>query len=176
MINEENLEELEFNFCIEYQLPTSEPLVENPSSLEKPLGTIKTYSDHGELQYVTRNKQIEHYKSDHNVLPTTATYHLSCYKNATNTKQIESARKRYNEKLNARQSLSDQPSQNEDPRPFTRSNTVPHSKDICFFCDKPALINPKHAIHEPLFRTEKGTVIDNLQKAIHAIHTIIHAG
>jgi hypothetical protein len=86
------------------------------------------------------------------------TWHLSCYKNATNLKMKETAKKAYQKRLNKSDTIDD--CQRALTSPFTRSSSTPHKKEICFFCDGTSLNENK------LFRIEKDTRIDQFKTAV----------
>ena len=97
---EENIEELAFSLRIKCQELTSVDLVRDPKSLSNLLATINEYSQYGVDPYVRRNRQIELYKTNFQALPSTTTYHLSCYRDTMNKRSLYYAKKRYTEKLN----------------------------------------------------------------------------
>ena len=76
-----NIEVLDFNLCIKCQEPTPEPLVNNPSSLNKLLTSIEECSKYGDGPSVIRKRQIEQFKlrflrRHHSTLVVTRTLHI----------------------------------------------------------------------------------------------------
>ena len=127
-----NIEDLDFNLCIKCQELTSEPLVNNPSSLNKLLTSIEECSKYGDGPSVIRKRQIEQFKLRFPNLPSETSYHLSCYKNTTHKKTLDTLTKKHFQRQSNAGVPDNEPQTSEGPQHFTRSQTVPHKKEMFF--------------------------------------------
>ena len=109
-----------------------ESLVENPRSIDILFNAVNARAGYGEIKYVEIANNLKEL-SEHNL--EAATWHRTCYQETTHSGMLKRLRERYEKELSG---PSEAKKRNPKTPQFTRSQTSPYSKDVCFFCDKPA--------------------------------------
>ena len=107
--------------------------------------SIEECSAYGDVPSVIRKRQIEQYKLRFPNLPSEISYHLSCYKNTTHKKTLDTLTKKHFQRQSNAGVPDNEPQTSEGPRHFTRSLTV--------------LLAPNRVIQIQSTKTEKMTAL-----------------
>ena len=132
--NRDNLP-LNLRLCLICQTESEEEaLVENPRCCESLLNAVNDRVRYGEKRYLEISNKLKSVSQDELKL---ASWHRKCYQEATHSGMLKRARERFERGLSG-PSEAKKKSVPLKIGQFTRSQTTPYSKDVCFFCDKPA--------------------------------------
>ena len=116
--------------CILCQDTKKEKLVKKPSNTHKLLACINERGSYENIKYKKIQNEI-------NTLCSTEVgqlnYHRSCYGEATNKTKIQRDKHSYE---NNKDTPLDVSLSISNPHAFTRKNTAPYDKSLCFFCQK----------------------------------------
>ncbi len=141
--------ETDFTHCIICQEQTEELLVEKPTAYGKVLEFIAERAKYGDGNYPDISRRIRNLTAE-DLTSRKASWHRKCYQDTVHTSMCKRAKERYEKTLASR----DRPGRREsteshssDAGTFTRSQSSPYDKDLCFFCERGALYNnPLHNI------------------------------
>ena len=78
-------------------------------------------------------RQIEQFKLRFPNFPSEISYHLSCYKNTTHKKTLDTLTETHFQRQSNAGVPDNEPQTSEGPQHFTKYLTAPHKKEICFF-------------------------------------------
>lgn len=138
-----------FKLCIICQTETGEELVEKPISHKKLFEAIKKRSRYGDVKFIDVWSYLKGFKFEE--LEERASWHRTCYQEATHSGMIKRAKERYERELSgpneARRKSCDLSL--EAKQPLTRSKPSPHNRDVCFVCDGEGL--SVHCLQEVLW-------------------------
>lgn len=126
--------ELDFKLCLICQKETDERLIENPVSHEKLLKSIEERIQYGDSQYSVIWNQLRD-ATPQQLAGNTASWHRSCYQEATHAGKLKRAKARYDREGGGSCTSS---KRKKEEKKFTRSQTSPYNKELCFFCEQGA--------------------------------------
>ena len=125
----------DYKLCLLCQEAESqESLIGKPRSHETVLKCIRTLSKYGYNFYPEICRRISDITVEE-LINEGATWHRTCYLNATQVNTIQWARKSYEKQITESSKLP-RPFSSASSSSFTRSQSVPYNSDVCFFCDK----------------------------------------
>ena len=123
--------ELEFKFCLICQKQTDERLIESPVSHEKLLKSIEERTKYGDSRYSVIWEKLQD-KTPQQLVDNKASWHRSCYQDATHTGKLKRAREKYEREEDGPTSSK----RRKEEKIFTRSKTTPYNRELCFFCEQ----------------------------------------
>lgn len=129
--------ELNFKLCIVCQKETDIGLVDNPVSHEKLLKFIRERFEYGDSKFAAIRDLLGDITPQQLVL-NNASWHRGCYQEAVHIGKLKRVQERYERDGNDEDSKR---------KKFTRSQTAPYDKEVCFFCeDGPAYRETLHSV------------------------------
>ena len=117
--------ELDFKSCLICQKETDERLIESPVSYEKLLKSIEERVQYGNSRYSVIWEQLRD-TTPQQLVANTASWHRSCYQEATHAGKLKRAKERYEREADGPRTSS------------KRKKTSPYNKELCLFCEKGA--------------------------------------
>lgn len=123
--------ELDFKLCLICQKETDERLIESPVSHEKLLKSIEVRIQYDDSRYSVIWEKLRDTTAQQ-LVANTASWHRSCYQEATHAGKLKRARERYEKEVDGPSTSS---KRKKEEKKFTRSQTSPYDKELCFFCE-----------------------------------------
>lgn len=127
---------IDFSLCLVCQSRKEEELVTNPTSYKTLYETISIRASYNEQKYVEVWAYIKGFSSE-DLKVRSATWHRTCYQDATHSGMVKRARDRYEREM-AGPDLKRKRAILSPATQLTRSKTTPYNRDVCFFCEKVA--------------------------------------
>ena len=122
--------ELDFKLCLICQKETDE----SPVSHEKLLKSIEERVQYGDSRYSVIWEQLRD-TTPQQLVANTASWHRSCYQEATHAGKLKRVKERYEREADDPCTSS---KRKKEEKKFTRSQTLPYNKELCFFCEQGA--------------------------------------
>ena len=144
--------------CIICQTETDQDVMMAPTSHEKVLNMIRERAKDGDGHYPEISRRLA--KVTHETLKlNSATWHRKCYQDTVHVGMCKRAKERYEKKLAGMQGTSSSQSASSGGI-FTRSQSAPYNKELCFFCENSG------SIRNPLHKVSTHSAGKNLEAAI----------
>lgn len=156
---------LDSRLCVICQLNTREKLIEQPSSYDRVYNSIREWAKYGVSKYCRTWSKVKNY-SPRELEDKKASWHRSCYKDATHSGMLKRTKERYERQLEGEPGQKRRKGADEDleASTLTRSKTTPYNKNTCFFCEEPA------SYQQPLHNVSTTSAGETLQAAVQAIN------
>ena len=136
-----------YKLCIICQSGIDKDLIVAPSSHKKVLDVIRERARYGDGNFPEISRRLANVTHEELKLKS-ATWHRKCYQDTVHAGMCRRAKERYEKKLldmNTPESSSW--TQSPSGSSFTRSQSVPYNKDLCFFCECSGSVqNPLHKV------------------------------
>jgi len=133
----------DFSLCLVCQKKTAETLVAKPTAHDQLLTCVRDRSTYGDRAYPEIDRRLRPCTAEE-LAASGASWHRKCYQETVHKGMCQRAKTRYGQKLTARRGSS--ASESSVSGTFTRSQSTPFDKNVCFFCNEAA--TERNKLHE----------------------------
>jgi len=133
----------DFSLCLVCQNKTAETLVSKPTGHDQLLTCVRDRGTYGDGAYPEINRRLGPCTAEE-LASSGASWHRKCYQETVHKGMCQRAKARYDQNLTARRGSSAIKSSVSGT--FTRSQSTPFNKNVCFFCNEAA--TERNKLHE----------------------------